>query len=258
MGRVTRAVLLPSPFLPANAYAPLVDALGRRAWGVVMATTSVPPAEPEPVLTAYRLCVEREHPDFVVCHSNAGRYAVAVAGGVPVVHVDAALPPESGEVALAPEALLDHLTGLADEASLLPPWTRWWDDDDVATVVPDPTVLAAIRAEERRMPLAYFRAPASGPPTAGSPTRRRTSPSGTPTPRRPPWRGGSAGQRRCWAGHCTCTTLWTRMPWPTPSSTSPWRSAGRSGALLVPGRRPRRDRAGTATPSSASRSVRSE
>ena len=51
---MTRAVLLPSPFLPARAYAPLVDALGHRGWGVVIATTATVPDGPEPVLAAYR------------------------------------------------------------------------------------------------------------------------------------------------------------------------------------------------------------
>lgn len=160
---MTRAVLLPSPFLPAHAYAALVDALGRRGWGVVVATTDSRPDGPAPVLTAYGDCVERERPDVVVGHSNAGRYAVAVAAGAPVVHVDAALPPSSGDATLAPEALLDHLAGLADPDGLLPPWTRWWSDEDVAAVVPGPRVLAGIRAQEPRLPLSYVRARLGAP-----------------------------------------------------------------------------------------------
>lgn len=154
---MTRAVLLPSPFLPPLAYAPLVDALGRRGWGVVVAGIASVPDGPAPVLTAYRECVVREHPDVVLAHSNAGRYAATVAAGVPVVHVDAALPPSSGEATLVPEALLDHLAGLADSDGLLPPWTRWWSDEDLAAVVPDPQVLAGIRAQEPRLPLSYVR-----------------------------------------------------------------------------------------------------
>jgi hypothetical protein len=154
---VTCAVLLPSPFLPARAYAPLVDALERRGWDVVVATTETVPDGPEPVLAAYAQCVAQVRPDVVIAHSNAGRYAVTVAAGVPVVYVDGALPPSSGEAPLAPAALLDHLAGLADTEGFLPPWTRWWSDDDVAAVVPDPVVLAAIRDGEPRLPLAYVR-----------------------------------------------------------------------------------------------------
>ena len=152
-----RTVVLPSPLLPARAYAPLAHALGRRGWGAVVAAVPEAPDGPDPVLAAYRDAVTSHRADLVVAHSNAGRYAVAAAGGAPVVYVDAALPPEHGEATLAPEGLLDHLAGLADDDGLLPPWTRWWGDDDIATVVPDPAVLAGIRADEHRMPLSYFR-----------------------------------------------------------------------------------------------------
>ena len=169
---VTRAVVLPSPFLPAVAYAPLVDALGRHGWGVTVATTASPPEGPGDVLTAFGTCVERERPHVVVAHSNAGRYAVAVAAGAPVVLVDAALPPGSGEATLAPEALLEHLSGLADADGLLPPWTRWWAEEDLATVVPDAEVLAGIRAQEPRVPLSYVRS------TLGAPARWQEAPQG--------------------------------------------------------------------------------
>jgi hypothetical protein len=159
---VHRAVVLPSPLLPARAYAPLTHALERRGWGVVVAEVPGLPRGPDPVLAAFREAVSG-HTDLVVAHSNAGRYAVAVAGAAPVVYLDAALPPERGDATLAPDGLLDHLAGLADDDGLLPPWTRWWDDDDLASVVPDPAVLAGIRAEEQRMPLAYFRSRLGAP-----------------------------------------------------------------------------------------------
>ena len=158
-----RAVLLPSPLLPARAYAPLVDALGRRGWGVAVAEPPRAPAGPEPVAAAFREAVKAHAADLVVAHSNAGRYAVAAAGEAAVVHVDAALPPEHGDATLAPEGLLEHLAGMADGDGLLPPWTRWWPDDDIAEVVPDPEVLAGIRADEQRMPLAYFRSRLGAP-----------------------------------------------------------------------------------------------
>ena len=158
-----RTVVLLSPLLPARAYAPLAHALGRRGWGAVIAAVPQAPDGPDPVLAAYRDAVTSHRADLVVAHSNAGRYAVAAAGGAPVVYVDAALPPEHGEATLAPEGLLDHLTRLADDDGMLPPWTRWWGDDDIATVVPDPAVLAGIRADEHRMPLSYLRSSLGAP-----------------------------------------------------------------------------------------------
>ena len=160
---MSSAVLLPSPLLPARAYAPLGDALGRRGWGVAVAAVPRAPDGPEPVAAAFREAVTAHGADLVLAHSNAGRYAVAAAGDAPVVHVDAALPPEHGVATLAPEGLLEHLAGMADADGLLPPWTRWWPDDDIATVVPDAKVLAEIRADEQRMPLAYFRARLGAP-----------------------------------------------------------------------------------------------
>ncbi len=162
-GPVHRAVVLPSPLLPARAYAPLTHALQRRGWGAVVAEPPRVPRGPEPVLAAFREAVTSGATDLVVAHSNAGRYAVAAAGASPVVYLDAALPPERGDATLAPTALLDHLAALADADGLLPPWTRWWEDDDIASVVPDPAVLADLRAHEPRMPLAYFRSRLGAP-----------------------------------------------------------------------------------------------
>lgn len=158
-----RAVVLPSPLLPARAYDPLVDALGRRGWDVARPVVPTTPDGPVRVLLAFREVVTAGGTDLLVAHSNAGRYAAAAAGGRPVVYVDAALPPQHGDAPLAPEALLDHLAGLADADGMLPPWTRWWDEHDLAAVVPDRQVLVGIREDEPRMPLAYFRSRLGAP-----------------------------------------------------------------------------------------------
>ena len=160
---MTAAVILPSPLLPPRAYTPLGDALERRGWNVAVATPPRRPDAPGPVLAAFRRCVDDARPHVVLAHSNAGRYAVAVAGGAAVVYVDAALPPEEGDSTLAPEDLLEHLGSMTDEDGLLPPWTRWWPEEDLASVLPDADALGAIRAEEQRLPLAYFRARLGAP-----------------------------------------------------------------------------------------------
>ena len=161
---MTTAVLLPSPLLPVVAYSPLADALGRRGWGVAVAHPPPAPAGPGPVLTAYASFVGERRPDVVVAHSNAGRYAVAVASGARVVYVDAALPPEHGKAPLAPEGLLSGLASMVGGDGRLPPWTRWWPEEDLAAVLPDTDVLAGIRATEERLPLSYFQARLGAPP----------------------------------------------------------------------------------------------
>ena len=138
-----------------------------------------------------------------------------------------------------------------------PPWTRWWDDDDIATVVPDPEVLAGIRADEQRMPLAYFRS------RLGAPDGWVTHPQaylalGDTYAEETAWRGGSAGRRRCSTGALHLHHL------VDPDAVADRGARPRRGARRVAQERSwsRGDDhgvtgRGTATPSS-SRSVRSE
>ncbi len=167
---MTRVLLLPSPLLPRLSAVPFLDALGARLSNaqprevaVGVAAFPAAPTDAGAVLAAFRRSVELERPDLVLTHSNGGRYAALAAPGIPVVHVDAALPPEHGDATMAPEGLFAHLASLADDDGLLPPWTRWWPDEDIAAVVPDAEVLAGVRAEEQRMPLSYFRSRLGAP-----------------------------------------------------------------------------------------------
>jgi hypothetical protein len=73
VGPVRRAVVLPSPLLPARAYAPLALALERHGWGAVVVEVPGVPSGPEPVLASFRDAVDGAQADLVVAHSNAGR-----------------------------------------------------------------------------------------------------------------------------------------------------------------------------------------
>ncbi len=159
-----RALILPSPFLPGLVHAPLAAALERRGWGVAVAERGSVPRSAEELLGSLSGEVDAWSPDVLVTHSNAGRYASHLAAGRPVVHLDAALPPPSGDpVPMAPEALLAALAELAGEDGLLPPWTRWWPEEAVAELVPDPGLLRAIREGEPRVPLSYVRSRLGAP-----------------------------------------------------------------------------------------------
>jgi hypothetical protein len=167
---VTRVLLLPSPLLPRLSAVPFLDALTGRLWDahrveVRVGVAAFPAAPPDAhtVLVAFQRSVRTERPDLVLTHSNGGRYAALAAPGIPVVHVDAALPPERGEATLAPEGLLDHLAGMADDDGLLPPWSRWWPEEDVAQVLPDAAARGDLREHEGRMPLSYFRSRLGAP-----------------------------------------------------------------------------------------------
>ncbi len=171
-GWVTRVLLLPSPLLPRLVHLPFLHALGEALssarggeWSVDVAAFPHPPPDADVVLDAFRRRVEEVAPDLVLTHSNGGRYAALAAPGVPAVHIDAALPTESGQRApLAPEPMLDRLAELADDAGLLPAWSRWWPDEAFEAVLPDAAARRGLRAQEYRMPLSYFRSRLGAPP----------------------------------------------------------------------------------------------
>lgn len=95
----------------------------------------------------------------LVPHNNGGAYVPELAMQRPVVaavFVDAVLPPPEGRTPLAPPALLNVLRERADEDGLLPPWTHWWNETDVATLFPDAPARAAVEREQQRIALTYF------------------------------------------------------------------------------------------------------
>jgi hypothetical protein len=157
--RSTTLALLPSPLLGASVWTPVADRLRHRGWTVVEATTPSTPASAQDVLESLLVSLPDEPPLVLVPHSNAGLYVPALARRIFVVgtvFVDAALPPQHGEAKLAPPALYEFLRERADEAGLLPPWTQWWADADVAALFPDAQARAEVEAEQPRVPLSYF------------------------------------------------------------------------------------------------------
>ena len=74
------------------------------------------------------------------------------------VYVDAALPGDGPDTALAPPRFLEFLETLAGDDGVLPPWTQWWADDEVRDLFPDAATRAAVEAEQARLPLSYFTA----------------------------------------------------------------------------------------------------
>lgn len=140
-------LLVPSPLLGPATWEPTAACLHARGHGVVVASVD------DVVRVAAGLT------DLVlVPHSNAGYRAPYLAeqlGTVPIVFVDAALPPaEATETTLAPPPFRDFLAGLADEDGVLPPWSRWWED--VGDLFPDEATRRAVEVEEPRLPLSYF------------------------------------------------------------------------------------------------------
>ena len=147
------------PLLGASVWAPVADCLRRRGWSVTVAAAPDAPGSAQEVLDAFLASLPADGALLLVPHSNAGLYVPALSrrrSVVGTVFVDAALPPDHGETALAPTALYEFLQGLADEAGMLPPWTQWWDDADVAALFPDARVRADVEREQPRIALSYF------------------------------------------------------------------------------------------------------
>lgn len=96
-----------------------------------------------------------DDPVVLVVHSNAGLYVPAVVARLGdnvrgVLFLDAALPGAGHHT--SPE----FLRRLATDDGLLPPWTSWWPEPEVARLFPDTQVRSEVEAEQPRMPLAYY------------------------------------------------------------------------------------------------------
>ena len=220
-------------------------ALGRRGWDVALAVVPPTPDGPVRVLLAYREVVTAGGADLVVAHSNAGRYAAGGRRG----------PPRGLRRRGAATGARRRAAGTGGAAR--PPRRPRRRRRAAAAV--DPLVGRARPRGGHPRPAGAGRHPGGGAADAvgvlplparrarrlGRRTRRPTSRSARPTPRRSRSRASTAGRRRCSRAPCTCTTSSTRMPWPRRCSTSPSRLGRcRSDPGLVPGRRPRGDRAG--------------
>lgn len=157
---MTTFALLPSPYLGASTWRPVALALAERgnaAYAVEL--DDQPPSSAQDALDDYLRSLPEGDELVLVPHSNAGLYVPGVAATrsvSAVVFVDAALPRRDEQsTPVAPRTLLQSLAERADEGGLLPPWTRWWDDADVAALFPDDATRDLVESDERRLPMSY-------------------------------------------------------------------------------------------------------
>ena len=133
----------------------VLERLGRQVRCASLREVARAPAPYWPAGVAAIVEAAGDEPVVLALHSNSGLYAPAVVDALGdqvrgVVFVDAALP---GSGAYAQR---DFLAGLAGPDGLLPPWTEWWDEVDVAALFPDSEMRAQVEAEQARLPLAYY------------------------------------------------------------------------------------------------------
>jgi pimeloyl-ACP methyl ester carboxylesterase len=152
-------VLLPSPLLGPAVWAPVADELRRRGRDVLVPPAYDEVADPADVLDHLRRSIPAGVPVALVPHSNAGLYAAALAAErevVAIVYVDAGLPSGEPTTPTAPDRFRDTLSALVEPDGLLPVWTRWWPEDEIAALFPDATTRGVVEAEQQRVPLRYF------------------------------------------------------------------------------------------------------
>ena len=159
-------VLLPSPLLGPAVWSPVAERLRRRGHKVTVPAYADEQTPAEVLASLVRQLDELDEVALVP-HSNAGLYVAALAAQLSVravLFVDAGLPDDAGATPTAPAGFLRLLETLVDDRGLLPPWSQWWDSADVDDLFPDVPSRRAVVAEERRLPLAYFRSSVPSPP----------------------------------------------------------------------------------------------
>lgn len=167
MGSLT-LVLLHSPLLGPAVWGPVATKLSLRGYrGHVISALPSPPRTVGDVMDHFLSEVPRDRGVILVPHSNAGLYVPTLVehrNVVGSVFVDAGLPPSAGEVPMAPPKMVAMLADKVDGAGLLPPWTTWWAEADVADLFPNAEVRVGVEREQSRLPLSYFSARLSIPP----------------------------------------------------------------------------------------------
>ncbi|NUR85027.1 MAG: alpha/beta hydrolase [Nonomuraea sp.] len=157
-------VLVHSPSVGPATWAPIARELERRGHATVVpdltrVTEAGPPYWPAVVEAVRAAAPERRI--VLAGHSNAGLFLPVIKEGlgdrvVATAFVDAHLPPPTGLIAAAEEAFLPFLRGLADADGVLPRWTDWWSEEDVAPMFPDAATRDAVVSEQPRLPLSYY------------------------------------------------------------------------------------------------------
>jgi hypothetical protein len=96
--------------------------------------------------------------DAVVAHSGGGVLVPLVVDVLPavvaVVLVDAVLPAERG-LTTPSAAIRDHVRTLAVD-EVLPPWTSWWPEDELAAAVPDPDDRRILAGQAPALPASFY------------------------------------------------------------------------------------------------------
>lgn len=159
---MSRFVLVHSPLVGASSWRPAARRLGDDT--IVPSLAGFAAAAPPRwryAVDAVVAAVGDASDVTLVGHSGAGALLPPITDALgdvvaAIVFVDAPLPPASGTASPVPPDFRDFLADLAGPDGTLPPWSRWWGEDAMQTLVPDASLRAALEADMERLPLAYF------------------------------------------------------------------------------------------------------
>jgi pimeloyl-ACP methyl ester carboxylesterase len=171
-----RLLLVHSPLVGCGTWEPIARDLAGDGYAVsVLDLAGTMTAGPPYHLRQAQVIADSAvgQPAILIGHSGAGPL-LATAGtmlgeGVRgYVFVDAGLPtPGHSWVETAPLDLVSRLREMADPQGWLPPWSQWWGEEELAALLPDPTVRQHFAAGCPRLPLAMFEE--THPPAPGWP-----------------------------------------------------------------------------------------
>jgi hypothetical protein len=162
-------VLIHSPSVGPRTWQPVAHRLTALDWEATVPSLlhvahQGPPFWPR-VVDAVRTGLDtaaQGHGVVLVAHSNAGLFLPVIAAALRgqvlgCIFVDAAIPPAAGAAPVVPPELLALLRDKAS-GGLLPRWTDWWDEEEVAPLFPDQATRQAVTEEQPRLPLSYYEA----------------------------------------------------------------------------------------------------
>ena len=161
-------VLVHSPSVGPSTWLPVAERLrdaGHEALvpSLLTVTNDGPPYWPN-VVAAVRARLEETDqvvPVVLVPHSNAGLFVPVLARDlsrrvVRAIFADASVPAAVGETPIVGDDFLPFLRGLANSDGMLPRWTDWWTEEDIAPVLPDPLIRRRVTDEQPALPMDYY------------------------------------------------------------------------------------------------------
>lgn len=174
-------VLVHAPVLGPASWGPVAAELSAAGSKVVVPslagfTDGGPPYTPRLVRLAAGQVDAGPGEDIVlVTHSGAGVFAPLLLhalayGRGTAVFVDAALPSRSPGASVVDAGFLPFLRDVASDG-VVPPWPRWWPEEDLAPLFPDEATRATVTAEAQPLPLGFYEETLPSLP-AGWPPRR--------------------------------------------------------------------------------------